>query len=138
VNQNFILEVINGANFQLTTFFLMWSIFHLYQEFHQRQMTWREALFFPSVAFVVALTNEKFGTAVTRGVVWTWRMGGGGVPFNNTQNTLLILGACFTCGGLLWLIAIITARRFGPWPWRLAAIWVGLYVASSVWSEYWL
>lgn len=134
MNQNFTLELINGANFQLTVFFLSWSIFHLYSEFHQRSLTWKSALLLPSVAFVVALTNEKFGTAVTRGVVWLWRMGGGGIPFSNIQNALLIFGACFTCGGLLWLIAIITTRRFGPWPWRIAAAWVSCYVLLSL---YW-
>lgn len=136
MNQNFTLEIINGANFQLTFLFILWSLFHLYSEFDQRELTWKEALLFPSISFVIALTSEKFGTAITRGVVWLWRMGGGNVPFSHVQNALLIFGACFTCGGLLWLIAILTKRRFGPWPWRIAALWILLYIAVSWFLEY--
>lgn len=133
MNQNTTLEIINGANFQLTFFFLTWSLFHIYSEFQHRALTWRVALTLPSVAFVVALSNEKFGTMVTRGVIWLWRMSGGGIPFSSMQNGFLILGAVFTCGGLLWLIAIITTTRFGVWPWRVAALWVSGYVLLSVW-----
>lgn len=131
--QNTILEVTNGVVAILVFCLLVWLAEHLRWEFRYRSITWKLALFgLPSVAIVAALLFEKLGTLTTRTVVVFWRMSGGGEPFSELENSLLIVGSLLTASGLLWMIAILSRPRFGEWPWRASAALAVSYVCLAV------
>jgi hypothetical protein len=118
------LELLNGGNMLLSSFFLVFLAMYLVREARARKLAlsdWMLGRLPPSVNLAVAIFVFDFGTLIRANVIWVWRTFYETADFGTAQALALATGAAFMVVGGLCKIRSVTRITFGDWPWLSAA-----------------